>query len=210
MIRILIVDDHSIVRAGLKQILEDVDDMEVTGETENAEQTLELIHKQAFDIMVLDISLPGRDGIDLLKQIVKIKPELPVLVLTVHAESQYAVRTLKAGAWGFLNKESAPDELVNALRCIASGRRFISHAVAQVLARELGPSDYECPHRRLSDREHEVLLALAAGQSITEIGERLAISIKTVSTYRTRILQKMHMKSNAELIRYAIENKLLD
>jgi DNA-binding NarL/FixJ family response regulator len=210
MIRVLITDDHAIVRQGLKQILAETSDIVVAAEAENASRTLELLADTAreFDVLVLDINLPGRSGFDLLKDIRLLRPRLPVLVQSMHAEDQFAVRVLKAGAAGYITKESAPDELIKAIRKVCAGGRYISQALAEQLAVSLA-SPGEHPHEALSDREYQILYLLASGKMVKEIAGDLGLSIKTVSTYRTRVLEKLRLHTNAELTRYALEHKLI-
>ena len=209
MIKILIIDDHAIVRQGLKQILAETPDLVVTGEASNGVEALQKIRTGQWDVVVLDISLPDPSGLIVLQQIKSEYPELPVLVLTMHAEDQYAVRVLKAGAAGFLTKESAPDQLVSAINRVASGGRYVSPSLAEKLVSDLG-SDLRKPrHEVLSDREFQVLCMIAAGKTLTKIAEELGVSVKTVSTHRTRLLKKMRLKNNAELVHYAIRNGLV-
>lgn len=209
MIRTIIADDHTIVREGLKQILNETNDVNVAGEAENGRELLKLLRKQKYDVVVLDISMPTTNGLDTLKQIKTIIPSLPVLVLSMHPEDQYAVRALKAGAAGYLTKESAPDELLDAIRKIASGRKYISHSLAEKLAFELDIDRNRPIHEILSDREYQLLCMIASGKPVKEIAGELSLSVKTVSTYRTRTLNKMHMSNNAQLTYYAIENGLV-
>jgi len=210
MIKIIIVDDHPIVRQGLKQILSEEPDMEVFGEAQDPQEVLDLIHKQDWDIVVLDISMPGRGGLDVLKEIKQIRPKLPVLILSVHPEDQYAMRALKAGASGYLTKESAPDALVRAIRKILRGGKYVSSALAEKLAYHL-EAEVERPlHETLSDREYQVMLMIASGKTTNAIAKEMALSVKTVSTYRARILEKMKMKTTADLTYYVIKNNLLD
>jgi len=210
MIKILIADDHPIVREGLRQIIEIATDMVVTDEASNGEEVLEKIREDDFDVVILDISMPGRSGLDILKEVRRERPELSVLILSIHPEEQYGVRLLKAGASGYLTKESAPEELVIAIRIISKGRKYITSSLAERLALKLG-DDFEGPlHESLSDREYEVMCMIAKGMTIKEIAEKLFLSVKTISTYRYRILGKMKMKSNAELIRYALKHGLVD
>jgi len=210
MIRILIADDHAIVRAGLKQIIADTDDLQVTGEASNGQEVLDALERDAYDVVVLDLSMPGRGGLDALKQIHSAYPQLPVLILSMHPEEQYAVRALRSGASGYLSKESASEELVAAIRHTASGRKYVSPSLAEHLADEVAGSDLEEPHHSLSDRELQVLCMIASGQTVSNIADELSLSVKTVSTYRERILLKMKMRSNAELTHYAIKNHLID
>jgi DNA-binding NarL/FixJ family response regulator len=210
MIRVLITDDHAIVRQGLKQILAETSDIVVAAEAENAPRTLELLADSAreFDVLVLDINLPGRSGFDLLKDIRLLRPRLPVLIQSMHAEDQFAVRVLKAGAAGYITKESAPEELIKAIRKVCAGGRYISQALAEQLAVSLA-SPGEQPHEALSDREYQILYLLASGKMVKEIAGDLGLSIKTVSTYRARVLEKLRLHTNAELTRYALEHKLI-
>ncbi|MDP8247339.1 MAG: response regulator transcription factor [Candidatus Tritonobacter lacicola] len=209
MIKILIADDHIIVRRGLKQIVAEFSDMVVTDEASNFQEVLDKVDKKDFDVVVLDITLPGRSGMDVLKQIKSQDPKLPVLVLSMHPEEQYAVRALRAGASGYLTKESAPDELIAAIRKVATGGKYISPSLAEKLAFELDTGTAKSPHEALSDREYQVLCMIASGKTVKEIAEELILSVKTISTYKARILEKMRMKSNAELTHYAIKNRLV-
>jgi two-component system invasion response regulator UvrY len=210
MIKILIADDHAIIRRGLCHIVAGEPDMDVVGEAENAQQTLDFISRQHFDVVVLDINMPGRSGLDVLKEIKQERPNLPILVLSVHSEEQYGVRVLKAGAAGYLNKESAPEQLVKAIRKVYRGGKYVSESLAEKLVLELGSDGDQPPHKNLSDREYEVMRLIASGKAVGEIAGLLSLSVKTVSTYRARLLQKMNMKNNAELTHYVIQNQLLD
>lgn len=210
-IKVLIADDHAIVREGLKQILADTKDIAVAGDAENGHETLKLIRAGECDVLLLDISMPDRNGIDVLKQIRKEAPKLAVLMLSMHREDQYAIRSLKAGAAGYLNKQSAPSELVNAIRMVASGRKYVSAALAQELANQVGEENREMPpHETLSDREYQTLIMIASGMTVSDIASELALSVKTISMYRSRLLQKMKMRHNAELTHYAIKNRLVE
>jgi two-component system invasion response regulator UvrY len=209
LIKVLIADDHAVVRRGLRQILEDEVDMEVAGEAQNAQEALDLVSKKKCDVLVLDIEMPGRSGFDVLIDLKKRRPKLPVLVLSIHPEEQFAVRVLRVGAMGYLSKESAPEELVKAIRRVHSGRKYLSASIADELASELDKGTAEALHSTLSNREFEVLLMIAAGKTVSQIAKELSLSVKTISTNRARILTKMRMKTNAELTRYAIENKLV-
>jgi len=209
MLRVIIVDDHPIVRQGLKQILSEEPDMTVFGEAQNSQEVLQLISEQDWDIVVLDITLPGRGGLDVLKEIKHERPKLPVLILSIHPEDQYAVRAFKAGASGYLTKESAPQELVRAIRKILRGGKYVSSALAEKLAFDLETEEKRPIHETLSDREYQVMLMIASGKSTSAIAEEMALSMKTVSTYRARILEKMKMKTNAELTHYAVMNGLV-
>ncbi len=210
MIRILIADDHAIVRAGLKQFIADQIDMQVTGEAATGDEAIALVRAQEFDVVLLDISMPDKNGIDTLKAIRQIRPELPVLILSGHAEEQYAVNLLRAGASGYLNKETASTQLVGAIRTAVQGRKYVSPALAQVLAEGVTGGGAEPLHAQLSQREFQIFCKLAAGQAVSQIADELHLSVKTVSTYRTRVLEKMGMKSNADLTYYAVKNGLID
>ncbi len=209
MIRILIADDHPIVRQGLKQILTEEPDMGEFGEAKNSQEVLDLVRGREWDVVILDITMPGRGGLDTLKEIRGERPKLPVLILSIHPEDQYAVRALKAGAAGYMTKESAPDDLIKAIRKVLKGGKYISPSLAENLALFLERDDQKSPHESLSDREYQVMCMIAAGKKVKEIAETLSLSVKTISTYRARILEKMKMKSNADLIHYAIQNRLL-
>lgn len=209
MIRILIADDHTIMREGLKRILEGIEDIEVVGEAVDGHDTLAKARLGNFDVLLMDLSMPGRSGVDLIRQIKDEMPKLPILILTMHEEEQYAVRAIRAGARGYLTKESAGTQLVTALRKVASGRPYISIEVAEQLAMSAMPADSDLPHTTLSDREFEVFSHLVAGKSITEIAELLHLSVKTVSTHKTRIMLKMERNTLSDLVQYAIAHKLL-
>lgn len=208
MIRILIADDHAIVREGLKQIVAEESDMKVTGEAANSDDVLSIIPKNSFDIAILDINMPGKSGLDLLKDLKIQFPKLPVLILSMYAEEQYGIRALKAGASGYLKKASVPEELVAAIRKIVLGGKYISQTLAEKLAENVDSSYDKLPHENLSDREYQVMCKIASGESAEQIAEDLSISIHTFYTYRNRILEKMNMKSNVELTQYVINNKL--
>ena len=209
MIRVLIADDHPIVRQGLKQILADTNDIDVVGEAGSGRETLGMLSKIRCNVIILDLSMPDSNGLDLMKQIKIEKPALPILILSVHPEEQYAVRTLRAGASGYLTKGSAPDELVSAVRKISAGGRYITGSLAEKLAAELQtPLDAKVPHEMLSDREYEVFHLIARGSTPAEIAKKLSLSPKTVSTYRMRIIEKTGLKTNAEIMRYAFDNNL--
>lgn len=210
-IRIVIADDHTIMREGLKRILEGADDIEVVGEATDGFEALAQVRKGGFDLLMLDLSMPGRNGVELIRQIKDETPKLPILILTMHDEEQYAVRAIRAGARGYLTKESAGTQLVSAIRKVASGRPYISLEVAEQLAMDAMPSMMEdLPHKQLSDREFEVFSLLVGGKSITEIAESLHLSVKTVSTHKTRILHKMGVPSLADLVQYAVVHGLLN
>lgn len=210
MTRVVIADDHAIVREGLKRILEGQEGIEIAGEATNGFEALDRVRAGGFDILLLDLSMPGKSGIELIKQVKDESPKLRVLVLTMHEEDQYAVRAIRAGASGYLTKDTAATQLVAALHRIASGGLFITPAVAEALALGLQSAGDGLPHKRLSDREHEVFVLLAGGASVTEIAARLRLSVKTVSTHKTHILEKMGLGSLAELVRYALAHRLLD
>ena len=209
-IRVFIADDHAIVREGLKQILAESRDIIVAGEAENGLDAVKLFRKSKCHVMLLDISMPDRSGIDVLKLVKKEHPDLAVLMLSMHREDQYAIRSLKAGAAGYLTKQSAPRELVTAIRQVAAGQKYVSAALAQELASALG-EDHEPPlHDTLSDREYQTLTMIASGKTVGAIAEELSLSVKTVSEYRARLLVKMKLKNSAELTHYAIKNRLVD
>lgn len=210
MIRILIVDDHAIVRAGLKQIVSENPDMIVAGEASNGQEALNLVRAEVWDVLLLDISIPGRNGLEVLKLVRQENPRLPVLILSIYPEDQYAVRVLRAGASGYLTKESASDLLVKAIRKVAEGGRYISPSLAEKLAVELDASRKKPRHATLSDREFQIFCAIAMGKTNSEIATELSLSVKTISTYRSRVMEKMDMSKNAEIIHYALKNKLLD
>ncbi len=210
MINILIVDDHVIVREGLKQVLVDTPDMVVTDEAKNGEEALSKALGSDFDVVVLDISLPDKSGLEVLRQIKDRKPKLPVLILSMYPEDQFALRVLKAGASGYLNKESAPEELINALRKASNGAKYISDTLLEEIADTLDFTTEQTAQEMLSDREFQVLCLIASGKSVKEIAGKLEINIKTVSTYRLRILEKMRMKNNSELTYYAVKNQLVN
>ena len=210
MIKILIADDHPIVRQGLRQILSDISDMEIAGEAVNAQETLDQVRVGGWDVLVLDITMPDRSGFDILKELKHEQPDLPVLVLSIHGEEQFAVRVLKAGASGYLTKENAPAELIKAIRKVVDGGKYISRSLAETLAFNLDVASGRPPHEALSNREFQVMQMMASGKTLTEISEELLLSAKTVSTYRTRLLEKMNLTTNAEIIRYAIENGLIE
>jgi DNA-binding NarL/FixJ family response regulator len=210
MIKILIADDHEIVREGLKQILSKEPSLRVSGEATSGQQTLELVSKERFDVVVLDISMPGRSGLDTLRDLKREHPDLPVLMLSMHPEEQYAVRSLKQGASGYITKDSAADLLVEAITTLAKGRKFITPELAERLTIELGINHEHSPHELLSTREFEVMRELASGKTVKQIADQLSLSVKTISTYRTRILEKMNMHSNAELTHYALKEGLVE
>lgn len=211
MIKILIVDDHAIVRDGLKRIINETSGMKVVAEAENGQIALDIIYnKVSIDFVILDISMPGRSGLDILKDIKIYNDEISVLMLSMHAQDQYAIRTLKAGASGYLTKESASTLLVEAIRKIHQGGRFISDNVAELLAMNLNDKKVNFLHEILSDREYQVMIMIASGKTVIKISKELILSDKTISTYRARILEKMKLKSNSEITRYAFSNKLIE
>ncbi|MBI3898878.1 MAG: response regulator transcription factor [Gammaproteobacteria bacterium] len=209
MIRIIIADDHPIVREGLKQLLAGAD-FEIVGEARDGHEVLECVRTLKADVLLLDMSMPKKSGIELIKQIKSESPKLRVLVLSMHEEQQYAIRAIKAGASGYLTKESAPALLMSAIRKVAVGGAFISGAVAEQLALGVMPQAVGAPHTTLSDREYQVFQLLVSGKSVTEIGERLNLSVKTVSTHKARLMEKMRLSNQAELIHYAINHRLVD
>jgi two-component system, NarL family, invasion response regulator UvrY len=210
MIKILIADDHRMFREGLKHILAEYPDLVVTDEANNGQEVLDKIWKNDYDMVLLDITMPGMTGLEALKQLKNDKPKLPVLILSMHPEEQYAVRVLRAGASGYLTKESAPDELITAIRKISQGRKYITPSLAERLATDFEADSEKPLHDILSDREYEVLRMIAAGKAVKDIARELSLSIKTISTYRTRIMEKMKMKTNAEVMHYVIKHQLLD
>lgn len=210
MIKVLIADDHAVVRQGLKQILAETSEMLVVGEATTGAEALEKARSEQCDVVVLDMAMPGSSGLDILKEIRARHPKLPVLILSMHPEEQFAVRLLKAGASGYLSKESAPEELVKAIRKVVEGGKYVSPVLAERLALDLSADSSKPLHASLSDREFQVMCMMASGKTVTEIAEALSLSVKTVSTYRARILEKMSLNTNAELIRYAIQNQLVD
>jgi two-component system invasion response regulator UvrY len=210
MINILIADDHAVVRKGLRQILTETPDLRVADEAVDGEDVLEKVKRNSYDVIVLDISMPGMSGLDALKRLNVEHPDLPVLVLSIYSEDQYALRVLKAGASGYLTKESAPGELVSAIRKVAKGGKYVSAYLAEKLAFGLSAPANANPHENLSDREMQVLCMIASGKTISEIAQDISLSVKTVSTYRRRILTKMKLKNNAELTHYAIRNNLIE
>ncbi|HAR99170.1 MAG TPA: DNA-binding response regulator [Syntrophus sp. (in: bacteria)] len=209
MIRILVVDDHTIVRQGLKQILGEEKDMNVVEEASNGQEALQKIGKSEYDCVLLDISMPGRSGLEVLKDIKVLRPKLPVLILSMHSEELYAIRALRAGASGYLTKASASEELIGAIRKVAAGRKYVSTSLAEKLAVELDADASKPPHETLSDREYQVMIMLASGKTVKEIADEVCLSVKTISTYRTRIMEKMNLKKNAELTLYAIQHHLI-
>jgi len=208
--RILIADDHPIFRAGLKETLAKEADVDFVGEADNGHKALELARKQHWDAVVLDITMPGKGGLEVLQELRRERPKLPVLVLSAHPEDQLALRLLKAGAAGYLTKDKAPKVLLSAIRKILSGGKYISESLAEKAVLNLLSETTKPLHETLSDREYQVMRMVAAGKTMKKIGKELFLSVRTVSTYRARVLEKMNMKTNAELIRYALQNKLVD
>jgi two-component system, NarL family, invasion response regulator UvrY len=210
MIRILIADDHPMFREGLRRILAGYPDINVAGEASNGQEVFEKVRNNEYDIVLLDIAMPGTPGLEVLKQLKNEKPKLPVLVLSMYPEEQYAVRVIRAGASGYLTKEIVSEELMTAIRRISEGRKYITSSIAERLADDMEPAAEKPLHETLSDRELEVYRMIAAGKTTTQIAEELFLSVKTISTYRSRILEKMRMKTNAELIHYAVKHIIFD
>ena len=210
MKRILVIDDHAVVRDGLKRILSEHPGGALFGEAGNVHEALRLVRDENWDAIVLDISLNGRNGLELLKELKQLRPQLPILILSMHSEEQYARRAFKGGAAGYITKDSSRAELVNAVTKVMEGRRYVSPALAEKLVFDIERGTDRPPHETLSDREFEVMRLIAVGKSVSEIAEILSLSDKTISTYRSRLLEKMRMKTNAELIHYAIKNKLIE
>ena len=208
--RILLADDHTVVRHGLKQILAEEFKKAIFGEARNATEALDLVWKENWDVAVLDITMPGRSGLEVLREIKRSKPKLPVLVLSMHPENQFAVRVLKRGAAGYMTKESASAELVGAVRKVLAGGRYVSNSLAEKLATYLANDNQKPPQELLSDREFQVLRLIASGKIVSEIARELSLSVKTISTYRTRILEKMGLRNNAELMHYAMQHQLVE
>ena len=210
MINILIADDHAIVREGLKQIVGEESDMNVAGEAKNAHELMELLKTESFDLIILDINMPGKSGLEALKEIKVMYPTLPVLILSMYSEDQYGLRAIKAGAAGFLKKVSAPDELVKAIRFIKSGGKYINQKLTEKMAAFFDSSKQSFLHESLSDREYQIMCAIASGQSADSIATDLSISVHTVYSYRNRILEKLALKTNVEITQYAIQYKLIE
>jgi len=209
MIRILVADDHAVVRQGVIQILADVKDMLVKDEAQNGVETLDKVLKYEYDVVLLDIAMPGRSGLEVLEDIKAQRPKLAVLILSMHPEEQYAVRALRAGASGYLTKASAPQELIGAIRKVAGGGKYVTASLAEKLADELDIDTEKLPHERLSNREHQVMIMLASGKSVSDVADELCLSVKTISTYRSHIIDKMRLKNNAEITLYAVQNNLI-
>jgi len=209
-IKVIIADDHAILRAGLKQVLAETDDIEVISEAENAAEAIKLGCMPGADVILMDIAMPDRSGMDALKYIKHVNPHIAVLMLSMYKEDQYAVRALKSGAAGYVCKQTASSELVNAIRIVAKGKKYISSEVAEILANQVGMETEKAPHESLSDREFQTMTLIASGFSVGEIAEKLTLSVKTISMYRTRMLEKLNLRHNAELTHYAIKNHLVD
>ena len=210
MLKILIADDHPIVRHGLRQLIAKTTDMVVVDEASDGWEVISKVGASDCDVVLLDISMPGLNGLDIIRQLKKESPRLPILILSMHSEEQYAVRAFRAGASGYLTKQSAPDELLAAIRKVSMGGKYVSSSLAERLASDLAIGAEQSPHKTLSNREYQVMLMIAAGKTVAEIAEELSLSVQTVSTYRSRILQKMQLKNNVELANYVIRNQLLD
>lgn len=210
MTKILVVDDHAVVRAGVHYFIADIPEMEIAGEAANAQEAIRLIRSNEYDIVLLDIAMPDKSGVEVLKQIKREKPALPVLMLSMHPESRYAVQVLRSGADGYVQKEALATELVKAIETILQGHKYISYAVAELLTADPANAENGALHESLSAREYEIFYKLSQGEAVTDIAKELCLSVKTISTYRTRVLQKMSMTSNADIIYYAIKNNLID
>lgn len=210
MTRVLIADDHAVVRQGLRQILASTDDMTLAGEAQSGQHVLHLLEENEFDVVVLDISMPGSSGLDILGRLKEVQPGPRVLVLSIHPEDQYAMRVLRAGADGYLTKEAAPDELIAAIRKVARGGKYVSSSLAEKLAQELEVEGRGTAYQALSNREFEVLRRIASGNTISDIADDMGLSIKTISTYRSRILDKLGLRNNLEIVRYALQHGLTD
>lgn len=210
MLRILVADDHAVVREGLKQILSGMVGVTVSGEASDGVQALDQARKGDYDLVLLDIAMPGMSGLDVLKQLKSEKPDLPILMLSMYPEEQYAIRTLKAGASGYLAKESAPEELIAAIRKVCQGGKYVTSSLAEKLATYLKSDMERSPHERLSDREYQIVLMIASGKTVSEIAKELSLSVKTISTNRSRALEKMGMRNNAEITHYVIKNGLVE
>jgi two-component system, NarL family, invasion response regulator UvrY len=209
MIQVLIADDHALIRQGLRQIVADEADITIAAEAQNGGEALALLRDTAIDVVILDLNMPGLSGIDILKRIRERQPNLPVLILSMYPEDQYALRMLKAGASGYMTKECAPTELVSAIRRVAAGKRYISATVAELMSEALSNNSDRLPHELLSDREYQVLCMIASGKPVSVIANEMVLSVKTISTYRSRILEKMQLQNNAELTHYAIRHQLV-
>jgi DNA-binding NarL/FixJ family response regulator len=210
MIRILVADDHPVVRRGLRQMFESSPDLHIGGEATTSDEAIEFVKREKWDVVILDLGLPGAGGIEVLRAIKDHNPKTPVLVLSVHPEDELAIRLLRLGADGYITKGAESDVLVPAIRKVARGGRFVSEAMSEKLLERVGPRSGAEPHERLSDREYQVLRLLAAGKTTTEVANELSLSVKTVSTYRTRLLEKLNVRTTADLIRYALAQKLVE
>jgi two-component system invasion response regulator UvrY len=210
MIKILVVDDHAVVRAGVHHFISDIPNMEIGGEASSAEEAIRMVRNQEWDIVLLDIAMPDKSGVEVLKQIKREKPKLPVLMLSMHPENRYAVQVLRSGASGYVQKEALATELVNAINTILRGHKYISYGVAELLTTDRDTDTQKPLHETLSEREYEIFYKLGQGEGVTKIADELCLSVKTVSTYRSRVLQKMNMANNADIIYYAIKNNLID
>ncbi len=210
MINVLVADDHAVVREGIKRIIADVGDMAVVGEAASGPQLIRMVAERSFDVVLMDLAMPGNPGLEVLKELREKHPGLPILILSMHAEDQYAVRTLKAGASGYIHKGSPPDELVAAIRTVANGKRYITARVAESLADHINATSIKPLHEHLSNREFEVFRLIASGKTVSDIARALSLSVKTVSTFRRRILEKLGFDHNAEIMRYAMEHHLVD
>jgi len=210
VIRVLIADDHAVVRRGVSQILSEVPDIFAAGEASTGQEVLQAIRESEYDVVILDIGMPEGSGIETLNQLRSLKPEMPILIFSIYPEEQYAIRTLKAGAAGYVTKDRASEELVTAIRKVFQGGKYITHSLAERLAAELGGEIEGEPHQSLSDREFQVMCFIATGNTVTDIANELSLSVKTISTYRTRILEKLDLRNNAEIIRYALKHGLVD
>ncbi|MGA2668112.1 MAG: response regulator transcription factor [Ignavibacteria bacterium] len=209
MIKVFIADDHAVVRRGIIQILSEESDIKVVGEAADTDEIMAQLYDQEWDVLILDITMPGKNGLDVLIELKRRKPGLKVLILTMYHEEEIAIRALKTGALGFLNKDSVPGELIKAIRKVAQGNRYISSSIAESIALSFEKNKSELPHENLSDREFQILCLIASGNTLHQIAENLSISVKTVSTYRSRVLEKMSMRSNVELAHYAIKHRLV-
>jgi DNA-binding NarL/FixJ family response regulator len=210
MIKVLIADDHPLFREGIKRMLSETSDIVVADEASNGQEVLKIVEKNDFDVIMLDISMPGRSGLDIIKQLKCDRPDLHILILSMHSEEEYAERALKAGAAGYLVKKTTPDEVVTAIRKVSMGKKYVSSSLAERLACHVGKSFNKLPHETLSDREYEVMCMIASGKTLKEIANEISLSRKTISTHRSHILEKMSMKNNSQLIHYALQNNIID
>jgi two-component system, NarL family, invasion response regulator UvrY len=210
LIRVLVADDHPLLRNGLKLTFSEEPDLAVTAEAEDSEQVLQRLGEESCDVVILDITMPGRDGLDVLRDIRRLRPNLPVLILSLHSEQRFAMRAIQAGASGYLNKECAPAELVQAVRKVVTGKRYVSPRLAEAMADALAAGEERPPHELLSDREFQILCRIASGRTVSQVAAELSLSVKTVSTYRARMLEKMGMRNNAQITRYAVQKGLVD